>query len=238
MKKILITLLITASFSTFADEIINLTGWKDFDFTLSDFCYVQPNVQERQGVLYFPNEEVGITDTSLCFFKDAYGQYESKGNLKNGKKEGKWTYWFKNGQKRYESTYKDGKVADGKDIAWYSNGQKMYEFNYKDGNKAGPDSYWYRDGQLAFLVRVSIDGKEETKSTFWYENGQIKSETHRKDGKREGKWTYWDENGQIKSEAHFKDNKRDGKWTYWDENGQIKAEAHFKDGVCISGDCD
>ena len=76
MKKLLILLFLSTSFSTFADSHL--------DFTLSDFCYEQPDVQDREGVLYFPNEEVGITATSICVYKDAYGQYESKGELIKG----------------------------------------------------------------------------------------------------------------------------------------------------------
>ena len=76
MQKILILLLLSTSFSTFADSHL--------DFTLSDFCYQQPNVQDRNGVYYFPNEEVGISATSICVFKNAYGQYRSKGELING----------------------------------------------------------------------------------------------------------------------------------------------------------
>ena len=51
------------------------------DFSLSDFCYLHPGVQERGGVYYFPNEDVGISATSICVFKNAYGQFRSKGEL-------------------------------------------------------------------------------------------------------------------------------------------------------------
>ena len=148
MKKLLLTFLLTASFSTFAD----------LDFSLSDFCYLQPEVQDRDvseeidpnyfdiveaynpfgnhyyysGTYYFPNKEVGITETSICVFKDAYGQYDSKGNLKKGKKEGKWIHWRSNGQKEAEINWKDGK-KDGKNIWWYINGEIKSETYYKDG---------------------------------------------------------------------------------------------------------
>ncbi len=101
MKKLLILLLLSTSLSAFADS-------DDLDFTLSDFCYQQPNVQDRGGVYYFPNEEVGITAVSLCVYKDQYGQYESKGKLKNGKFDAKWTWWHTNGQTKEESDYEDG----------------------------------------------------------------------------------------------------------------------------------
>ena len=35
------------------------------DFSLSDFCYLQPNVQDRNGVYYFPNQTKGITAKAI-----------------------------------------------------------------------------------------------------------------------------------------------------------------------------
>ena len=69
MKKLFLLLILSLSF------IGSGVAGSQLDFTLSDFCYQQPNVQDRGGVYYFPNEEVGITDSSLCVYKDLYGQY-------------------------------------------------------------------------------------------------------------------------------------------------------------------
>jgi antitoxin component YwqK of YwqJK toxin-antitoxin module len=63
--------------------------------------------------------------------KDEYGQYESKGNLVNGKLDGKWTLWRENGQIQIEANYKDGK-KDGKYTYWWLNGQITVS-NWKDG---------------------------------------------------------------------------------------------------------
>ena len=149
------------------------------DFTLSDFCYKQPGVQERGGIYYFPNKEVGITATSICVYKDAYGQYESKGKLKNGKRDGKWTIWIENGHKFREFNFKDGK-QDGKFTQWRENGQKWKVRNY-------------------------IDDKKDGKWTSWYENGQKWTEFYFKNDKQEGLYIYWHENGQIEAEAIYKD---------------------------------
>ena len=131
------------------------------DFTLSDFCYQQPGVQDRGGVYFFPNEEVGITDSSLCVYKDLYGQYMSKVNLKNGRFDGKFIRWWENGQKHQEKNYKDGKL-DGKSTDWWSDGSIYLEKNHKDG-------------------------KLEGKQIEWYKNGQIKAEGNYKNGKEDGK---------------------------------------------------
>lgn len=66
MKKLLLLLFsILISFNSY--------GEADLDFSLSDFCYLQPNVQDRDGVYFFPNQQIGITASSLCVFKNAYG---------------------------------------------------------------------------------------------------------------------------------------------------------------------
>ena len=105
MKKLFILPLILSSFSTFAD------GHHLMDFSLSNFCYQQPNVQYRNGVYYFPNESVGITDTSICVYKDAYGQYSSKGNIVKGYFDGLWTGWDRNGEIWLETYYINRKVV-------------------------------------------------------------------------------------------------------------------------------
>jgi hypothetical protein len=185
MKKLLILLLLSTSFSTFAHYHL--------DFSLSDFCYQQPEVQDRSGiselyvtnwyhvkhdgVYYFPNEEEGITATSLCIFKDEYGQYDSKGSLKKGKKNGKWIHWWSNGQKWVEANWKDGK-KDGAWTAWERNGSIDYEENWKDN-------------------------KMEGKWTWWHQNGQIKLEGSYKNDKANGIWTWWSKDGSKLQEGTF-----------------------------------
>ena len=83
----------------------------------------------------------------------------SEGNYKDGKDDGKLTWWYENGQKSSEGNYKDGK-RDGKWTGGIENGQIESEKNYKDGKE---------DGKWTDVVS---------------ENGQITSEKNYKDGKR------------------------------------------------------
>lgn len=64
------------------------------------------------------------------YFKN--GQKKFEGNFKDGKGNGLYTEWYENGQMRYEGTMKDGK-DDGLYTSWYENGQKKSEGTYKDG---------------------------------------------------------------------------------------------------------
>jgi len=63
-------------------------------------------------------------------FTDFYAnaQLKSKGNYKDGKKEGKWDTWFKNGNKQCQGEYIDG-LEVGKWTWWNENGQKIIEGN-------------------------------------------------------------------------------------------------------------
>ena len=105
MKKLLLLFSLMLSFNSY--------GSSHLDFSLSDFCYEQPNVQTRiekideyssVDVYFFPNQEVGITATSICVYKNAYGQYATKVNLKNGKKDGFGLKFWDNGfHPKYEA---------------------------------------------------------------------------------------------------------------------------------------
>ena len=225
MKKLLTLLLLSTSLPTFADSHL--------DFTLSDFCYQQPDVQNRGGVYYFANEEVGITANSICVYKDSYGQYQSKGRLKNGKYDGKVNYWYEDGQIKTERIYKDGKLVSQTDYLYYENGQEFAELNYKDGKKDGKWTFWYKNGRKdEESYYKDGDLVNETIFKYNYLTGQITGQSY-KDGKKDGKWTKWYKDGEKKYEKNYKDGKKDGKWTEWDENGQIKSVVNYKDGELI-----
>ena len=65
-------------------------------------------VQDRNGVVYVPNQEEPFTGKRLCHYEN--GQKELEGYYKDGKKDGKWIYWYENGQVKSEDYYKDGRL--------------------------------------------------------------------------------------------------------------------------------
>jgi antitoxin component YwqK of YwqJK toxin-antitoxin module len=241
LKKLISLIILTLSYPAISDS--------DLDFELSDFCYKQPNVQNRSDVLYFPNKEVGISAESTCVFKDAYSQYSSQGNLKTGKKNGEWSQWYKNGQLRDVVVYKNGQ-KDGYDQSWFKNGQKNSEIIWKNNRFAGPVTIWYLNGQMrlkgefnelsaglislwfesgqmgyrGYFDRSQIPSIKENLHTTWYENGNIKSQGIYQSDKKEGKWIYWYANGQKDTEGDYDSNKKVGRWDKWNEEGNKLKE--------------
>ena len=59
------------------------------------------------------------------------GGVMEEGDYKDGKKDGLWTYWYENGQKKREENYK-GDKRNGLWTWWYENGQKELEGNVND----------------------------------------------------------------------------------------------------------
>lgn len=88
---------------------------------------------------------------------------------KQGRKQGKETWWHPNGKLKYEAVNRKG-IRDGRFTAWDSNGVKWYE-GYEH------------------------NGKPESTLTYWHPNGQVKSQALYRDGIQLERKD-WDESGR------------------------------------------
>jgi antitoxin component YwqK of YwqJK toxin-antitoxin module len=180
------------------------------------------------------------------------GKKRSALNYKNGERDGIGTWWYENGQKRKESTYKEGKLmtstswkpngekcpitnilgGNGVNVDYDENGQKDSQSNYKDGKMNGLSTWWWhKDGRGHKWIQSNFkDGKRDGLLIKWFENGQKQEESTYKDGKLDGLLTWWNVFGQEVREVNFKNGKKDGLATFWNKNGQKEEESTYKDG--------
>ena len=95
-----------------------------------------------------------VTGLLIILLKLPYenGQKQFETIYKDGNPDGLETYWHENGQKKQVDNWKDGK-ADGLTTLWYENGQKGEEVNYKDGTLIS-SKYWNSKGE-------EVDSMEE-----------------------------------------------------------------------------
>ena len=103
---------------------------------------------EKGGLKYHPDTKELYS--GKVFKNRMGGKTEFEGSYKDGKREGKWTEWYKNGLKEYECTYKDGK-RDGLLTFWFENGQKKSEVTFKDGELIS-EKEWNEDGSVKELL--------------------------------------------------------------------------------------
>ena len=96
----------------------------------------------------------------------------AEGQMLDGKREGRWIFWYKTGQKQLEGEYIKGKKT-GIWVKWDERGAKITEGEF-------------------------LHGKMHGRWTDWYVNGQKAQESHWLHGKRDGKWTWWTMDGAVK----------------------------------------
>ena len=113
----------------------------------------------------------------------------------------KRTYWYSNGQKQKEGTYKNG-LWNGKWTYWNKQGIRYAEGQFKDGKLHGIYN-WYYDSGKKFKQEVFKNGIRHGKSTQWYENSWKQIEGEYVDGKRFGKWIFYNEDRTIDIEKLF-----------------------------------
>jgi len=164
-------------------------------------------------------------------------QQLSEENYNDGMLEGKWTYWYENGQVKLKGNFKPYEVLP-EDERWERSSR--YVFPARD-SKHGKWTEWYENGQKKREQNYEC-GRVIGKWASWYENGNKKSISNYHDGGlpgmnraiADGKFTQWYENGQKKIERCYQTNRAEGKWTEWDENGHITREEYYKMGELIN----
>lgn len=102
-----------------------------FLFVLSPNVVLSENwydLVERDGLWYkkFSN---------VRFSGEVTGQRQ--GTIKNGKKEGAWFYYYRNGQLEWKETFKNGKW-DGLRVTYHENGKISSKQTFKDGKRVSP----------------------------------------------------------------------------------------------------
>ena len=120
--------------------LILSVGYSQQEYHLNDLLTINNGLFTEK----FSNEP--ITGKVYGYF----GENNKKvyiGNVRNGKEEGNWIWWYHNGQKSYEGTFKDGE-RQGLHTSWYHNGQKENEVIFKDGEVIKLIGKWNEDSSL------------------------------------------------------------------------------------------
>lgn len=81
------------------------------------------------------------------------GVVKFEGRMLNGKRDGKWTYYYESGIKWSEGIFKKGERT-GSSIVYYESGKKKLEGRYEKNNRVGKWKVWEEDGSLAHIVNM------------------------------------------------------------------------------------
>jgi antitoxin component YwqK of YwqJK toxin-antitoxin module len=177
--------------------------------------------------------------------------FEMTGNYVEDKKEGKWTYWHENGQKKRQGVYKND-VKSGPWPEWHDNGKQAVESTYLDGELHGVWKRWTWRGGLIEEGKYdrgkpvgtwtfkTEGGKELAKNELgeagtgtWKRFGgfaKLMEDGSYLNGLRDGDWEVYLPTGKIKEKGKYKEGKKTGKWTVFRGIGEQYEEGVYKDG--------
>ncbi len=177
------------------------------------------------SLVYLPNRFDSLTEFDSVSFEET---------RINGIAEGKWTFWFSDGDKFVEGNYKDGS-REGLWTEWHENGQKSQEGTYKENFRVGDWTWWYESGtkKAKGTFKDGRDwsyvylGRYSTHDSFLVKNNAEGIWTN---GIADGKWTFWYEDGGKFAEGSYKSGNGVGLWTWWYNSGAKYMEGNFRSG--------
>lgn len=164
---------------------------------------------------------------NLVFF-DPQGYKTSEGYFtKEGYRNGKTTFYFRNGKIKTVAQYKDG-LLNGEKISYYYNGNIAAKNEYKDDEEDGYQITYYINGNKEHEGEVRKGSNEGLHIDYNY-MGQVFSKSDYKNGVLDGYVAYYHPNGKIDYESRFTSG-----WivaiTQYDTSGKAISETDFPQG--------
>ena len=167
------------------------------------------------------------------------GQVKVQGSYKEGKRDGEFKAFLKNGKSAGSVIYKDGKIIKStlvkamKDNASFSPVTDIY---YKLEDSHTLRKVDYENGLLKIYFIYNKDGIPDGESVEYYEEGNIKSIIPFRNNIVEGLTITYYENGNIDEEVNYKNGKMNGEAKSYDENGKLNGRTIFKDDIKLEED--
>ncbi|MEQ8907784.1 MAG: hypothetical protein RIC95_01205 [Vicingaceae bacterium] len=155
------------------------------------------------------------------------GQLKSKGEYLDGKKYGKWSYYFQNGTLEQEGFYdKNGEFTG--TWKWYYDDSKLLRTEeFRRGLEDGILEEYDRKGNLITKGEF-FDGEKE--GEWFYELNDHREEGKYRYGERNGQWIHYYPNGDISFEGAYVEGVPEGKHKYYYPNGVLEKVEQYSFG--------
>ncbi len=209
-------------------------------FTLAGCAAKKVNfdqLQDRNGLYYLVNDDKPFSGQVVSYVA---GKVEFEGEVKNGLKEGNWTYYYPTGQRKMEGSFSDG-LKEGTWNYWKENGQpdviEIYKMGKRLGNDGTPEQEVKKDSvpppapanAVKTEQKQEVEKKELPKKTLPLEWERL----------RGGPVKYLDgipytgsvvkhyREGGLELQGQFNYGHRSGKWTFYDRLGNIRDVRYY-----------
>ena len=124
-----------------------------------------------------------------------------EGNFINGRKEGIWIKYHRDGRTiRLKGNYRNNRPS-GFYTRYYRNAKKVEEASFIQGKYKGNFNRYYKNGKLAYKGNYNNDGDESGLIQYYYRNGNVQLEYNAKNGRPFGTIKNYYRNGSLKSKV-------------------------------------
>lgn len=189
-----------------------------------------PDGSKQSVIQYRGKKEHGKT----VYFYQRPNTVEMEVEMKNGKRNGEFNRYFKNGYLDTHCVYVNDSI-EGLEVMYTANGCKSQEYTYVHGKKTGPHKAYHLDGNIKIEGGFNND-LFDGPWNYYDERGVLVGEGQFKNGN--GEVTFYDKNGHKERTTHYKNNKKDGPEIYYTPTGEISREIIFKEDRIISDKTD
>jgi len=100
----------------------------------------------------------------------------AEGHLLEGRRHGKWVFWYKGGGKQLEGQYLKGKKT-GTWVKWDEKGKRISEGGFLYDKMHGTWTDWHGNGQKA-LQSSWVMGKKDSEWAYWAPDGSLEKREH------------------------------------------------------------
>ena len=167
------------------------------------------------------------------------GQIKIQGSYKEGKRDGEFKTFLKNGKSAGFIIYKDGKIIKSTLVKAMKDNASFSPISYVNYDLDTSYSIGGVDFPNKLLKRYRMYDKKGVlngNSIRYYEEGNIQSIFPYKNNLVEGLVIRYYENGNIKEEVNYKNDKMNGEAKSYDENGKLNGRTIFKDDIKLEED--
>jgi antitoxin component YwqK of YwqJK toxin-antitoxin module len=152
---------------------------------------------------------------------------KDEGAYKNNLRDGKWIFYFENGNTEQIGSYKNGK-ENGEWIRYFESGKTYVDENFYSGKEDGMYTEYDSLGNVITQGEF-LEGEKEgdwiVKINDFMAKGKYVA------GLLDGKWKYFYDDGTLMFEGNYIQGNADGKHRYYYPDGSLKEERIYASGI-------
>ena len=200
-------------------------GWYYSEEYVDDYLHGEKSGDGLKEIYYF-GEKSDILNTVIknnCIYFNDIKEYEGELSEDN-KKNGKGIEFYKNGNKRYEGMFINGKHS-GEGIEYFENGNIKYKGEYDNNGEYSGYGIEYEENKKEQIIYKGnfLGGKYHGKGKL-FRYGKIVYEGDFVENRLEGEGKEFDKNGDVVYIGEFRNNSYNGKGTKFNLRDKTKIE--------------